>query len=86
MVLWPDTFNNYFHPETAIAAVEVLEAAGFEVLLPAGHVCCGRPLYDFGMLKRAKKLLQQALEILRTGNHLRNPCGRARAELRLRVS
>jgi len=64
VVLWPDTFNNYFHPETAIAAVEVLEAAGFEVLLPAGHVCCGRPLYDFGMLKRAKKLLQQALEIL----------------------
>jgi FAD/FMN-containing dehydrogenase/Fe-S oxidoreductase len=64
VLLWPDTFNNYFHPETAIAAVEVLEAAGFQVLLPAGHVCCGRPLYDFGMLERAKRLLQQALEIL----------------------
>jgi FAD/FMN-containing dehydrogenase/Fe-S oxidoreductase len=64
VLLWPDTFNNYFHPETAIAAVEVLEAAGFRVLLPAGHVCCGRPLYDFGMLERAKGLLQQALEIL----------------------
>ncbi len=64
VVLWPDTFNNYFHPETAIAAFEVLEAAGFQVLSPAGHVCCGRPLYDFGMIERAKKLLQQALEIL----------------------
>jgi FAD/FMN-containing dehydrogenase/Fe-S oxidoreductase len=57
VMLWPDTFNNYFHPETAIAAVDVLEAAGFTVQLPKGNVCCGRPLYDFGMLDRAKKLL-----------------------------
>ena len=34
MILWADTFNNYFHPETAIAAVEVLEAAGCEVVVP----------------------------------------------------
>jgi FAD/FMN-containing dehydrogenase/Fe-S oxidoreductase len=64
VVLWPDTFNNYFHPETAIAAVEVLEAAGFQVRLPAGNVCCGRPLYDFGMLDRAKKLLLKTLTLL----------------------
>jgi Fe-S oxidoreductase len=64
VVLWPDTFNNYFHPETAIAAVEVLEAAGFQVRLPAGNVCCGRPLYDFGMLDRAKKLLLGIMEVL----------------------
>jgi FAD/FMN-containing dehydrogenase/Fe-S oxidoreductase len=64
VMLWPDTFNNYFHPETAIAAVEVLEAAGFQVRLPAGNVCCGRPLYDFGMLDRAKKLLLKTLTIL----------------------
>jgi len=64
VVLWPDTFNNYFHPETAIAAVEVLEAAGFKVRLPKGNVCCGRPLYDFGMLNRAKRLLLRTLEIL----------------------
>ncbi len=64
VLLWPDTFNNYFHPETAMAAVEVLEAAGFQVRLPAGNVCCGRPLYDFGMLDRAKKLLQRTLSTL----------------------
>jgi FAD/FMN-containing dehydrogenase/Fe-S oxidoreductase len=57
VVLWPDTFNNYFHPETAVAAVEVLEAAGFRVSIPEGNICCGRPLYDFGMLDRAKSLL-----------------------------
>ena len=64
VVLWPDTFNNYFHPETAMAAVEVLEAVGWQVWLPKGNVCCGRPLYDFGMLDRAKKLLLATLDLL----------------------
>lgn len=64
VVLWPDTFNNYFLPETAKAAVEVLEAAGHQVRLPRGVVCCGRPLYDFGLLPRAKRLLLRTLDIL----------------------
>jgi Fe-S oxidoreductase len=64
VILWPDTFNNYFSPQTAIAAVEVLESAGYEVLLPPGTLCCGRPLYDFGMLARAKDLLLQVLDDL----------------------
>ena len=62
VVLWPDTFNNYFHPQTAICALEVLEAAGYEVRLPSARVCCGRPLYDFGMLERAKGLLLETLD------------------------
>ncbi|HZR65218.1 MAG TPA: FAD-linked oxidase C-terminal domain-containing protein [Terriglobales bacterium] len=64
VLLWPDTFNNHFHPETAIAAVHVLEAAGFDVRIPGRHVCCGRPLYDFGMLEQAKKYLLRTLRIL----------------------
>jgi FAD/FMN-containing dehydrogenase/Fe-S oxidoreductase len=64
VLLWPDTFNNYFHPATAIAAVEVLEAAGFRVTIPKPHLCCGRPLYDHGMLNRAKRLLLQILDEL----------------------
>jgi Fe-S oxidoreductase len=62
VLLWPDTFNNYFLPETAKAAVEVLEAAGFQVRLPEGNLCCGRPLYDWGMLERAKRLLRNILD------------------------
>jgi FAD/FMN-containing dehydrogenase/Fe-S oxidoreductase len=65
VLLWPDTFNNYFHPGTARAAVEVLEAAGFSVLLPGRPLCCGRPLYDFGMLGLARRLLGQVLDELR---------------------
>ena len=61
VLLWPDTFNNHFHPRTAQAAVEVLEAAGFEVRVPQGNVCCGRPLYDWGMLDEAKSLLREIL-------------------------
>ena len=61
VILWPDTFNNNFHPETAKAAVSVLEAAGFHVRVPVSHVCCGRPLYDFGMLDQAKKQLRRIL-------------------------
>jgi FAD/FMN-containing dehydrogenase/Fe-S oxidoreductase len=64
VLLWPDTFNNYFLPDTAKAAVEVLEAAGLQVLLPEVNLCCGRPLYDFGMLDRAKSLLLKILDAL----------------------
>jgi len=64
VLLWPDTFNNYFHPGTAKAAVEVLEAAGFEVIVPKANLCCGRPLYDHGMLDRAQSLLLQILDEL----------------------
>jgi FAD/FMN-containing dehydrogenase/Fe-S oxidoreductase len=64
VLLWPDTFNNYFRPDTAKAAVEVLEAAGFRVIVPRAHLCCGRPLYDHGMLDRAQALLLQILDEL----------------------
>jgi FAD/FMN-containing dehydrogenase/Fe-S oxidoreductase len=65
VLLWPDTFNNYFFPETAQAATRVLEAAGFQVIAPEKPVCCGRPLYDWGMLDLAKKTLRRTLETLR---------------------
>jgi len=64
VVLWADTFNNYFLPETAQAAVEILEHAGFEVVVPEQHLCCGRPLYDYGFLKMAKSYLHRSLEAL----------------------
>src|SRR5271165_1929792 len=64
VLLWPDTFNNHFHPGTAKAAVDVLEAAGFRVVVPRANLCCGRPLYDHGMLDRAQTLLLQILDEL----------------------
>jgi len=64
VVLFDDTFNNHFRPQTAAAAQRVLEAAGCSVRLPREHVCCGRPYYDYGMLDRAKAALHRALEVL----------------------
>lgn len=64
VILWADTFNNFFLPETLVAAVEVLEAAGFEVKVPQQMLCCGRPLYDFGMLVQAKKQLAEIMTAL----------------------
>jgi Fe-S oxidoreductase len=66
VILWPDTFNNHFYPETARAAVEVLEAAGHRVIVPTQPLCCGRPLYDFGMLDQAKRQLREILTALRS--------------------
>ena len=64
-VLWPDTFNNYFFPHTAQAAVEVLESAGYRVEVPKRNLCCGRPLYDYGFLDQAKQNLNDILDALR---------------------
>jgi Fe-S oxidoreductase len=62
--LWADTFNNYFHPSTMSAAHQILTGAGFRVSLPTEHLCCGRPLYDFGMLDTAKQYLLKVLDSL----------------------
>jgi FAD/FMN-containing dehydrogenase/Fe-S oxidoreductase len=65
VLLWPDTFNGHWHPDTGMAAVEVLETAGYRVLLPPSWVCCGRPLYDFGMLDVARATLRRTMKVLR---------------------
>ena len=64
VLLWPDTFTNYLQPDVAKAAVRVLEAAGFNVDIPGRALCCGRPLYDFGMVGTGKRLWRQTLEYL----------------------
>ncbi len=60
--LWVDTFNNHFHPETLVAATKVLEDAGHRVAIFEKKLCCGRALYDYGMLEEAKKLWRDILE------------------------
>jgi Fe-S oxidoreductase/FAD/FMN-containing dehydrogenase len=65
VVLFPDTFNNRFHTDVGVAAVEAIEAAGWQVVMPQGHVCCGRPLYDYGFLDLAERYLRRSLEQLR---------------------
>jgi FAD/FMN-containing dehydrogenase/Fe-S oxidoreductase len=54
VVLFNDTFVTYNVPEIARAAVEVLEAAGYRVVL-VDRKCCGRPLISKGMLTQARE-------------------------------
>ncbi len=61
LLLWPDTWNNHYHPQSLLAAAQILEAAGFASEVPRRHVCCGRPLYDFGFLKQARAYLEKIL-------------------------
>jgi len=63
-MLWVDTFNNYLRPEVSQAALSVLQAAGCDVVIPGRRLCCGRPLYDFGLLEKAKQYLRSILDEL----------------------
>jgi Fe-S oxidoreductase len=65
VILWADTFTNHLEPEVGVAVVEALEDAGFHVTVPSGHLCCGRPLYDYGMLDLAESYLHTVLDTLR---------------------
>jgi Fe-S oxidoreductase len=64
VILWPDTFNTYFRPDTAIAATRLLEQLGFTVDIPRRPLCCGRPLYDWGWVAQAKALWRRNLNVL----------------------
>jgi FAD/FMN-containing dehydrogenase/Fe-S oxidoreductase len=69
VILWPDTFNNHFHPHVLRAAVHVLEHAGCRVILPPAPLCCGRPLYEAGLVEQARARLRQVLDALADAIH-----------------
>jgi FAD/FMN-containing dehydrogenase/Fe-S oxidoreductase len=62
VLLWPDTWNNYYYPQALAAAESLLTAAEFAVDTPHWHICCGRPLYDFGLLDAARSYLAKVLD------------------------
>ncbi len=66
VILWSDTFTNYFYPQVGRAAVAVLERLGYCVVVPP-QTCCGRPLYDFGLLDSAREHLEAVFSIVSEG-------------------
>ncbi|WP_235022613.1 FAD-binding and (Fe-S)-binding domain-containing protein [Amycolatopsis alkalitolerans] len=64
VVLWPDSFNNYLTPQVLHAATEVLEAAGYQVVVPEKNVCCGLTWVSTGQLGMAKRVLGRTLAVL----------------------
>jgi Fe-S oxidoreductase len=72
VVLWSDTFTNYFYPRVGRAAVHVLEHLGYHVVVPP-QTCCGRPLYDFGLLVSAREHLDAVFEVFDGERYARAP-------------
>ena len=64
VVGWPDTFTDAFRPEAGDEIVTLLEAAGERVAIPTAWACCGRTLYDAGMLDTARSWLRELLDVL----------------------
>ena len=63
VVLFNDTFMNYNYPQVGKAAVELLEAAGLQVVLANGG-CCGRPMISKGMLDEATAHARDTVDLL----------------------
>ncbi|MFN3407993.1 MAG: FAD-binding and (Fe-S)-binding domain-containing protein [Limisphaerales bacterium] len=64
VILWDDTYIRYYDPEIGIAAVQVLEAAGYEVTVLAGRQCCGRPAFSQGNLDYVRRLATHNVGLL----------------------
>ncbi|MBM3239879.1 anaerobic glycerol-3-phosphate dehydrogenase subunit C [Candidatus Poribacteria bacterium] len=63
VVLFHDTYMNYNDPQIGIATTKILEAAGYEIILP-DKKCCGKPMISKGMLEKAIKNAQYNVEHL----------------------
>jgi Fe-S oxidoreductase len=70
VLLWPDTFTNHFHPHIGRAAVQVLESAGWNVVVPAEPLCCGLTWISTGQLGMARRVLKRSLR--RLAPHVRD--------------
>jgi len=64
VVLWPDTFTNHLTPAVGQAAVQVLEAAGWQVTVPQQLLCCGLTWISTGQLTVARRVLQRTVSAL----------------------
>ncbi len=64
VILWDDCHISYHEPDLGVAAVQVLEAAGFEVILIKDRRCCGRPMISKGLLKQARVYAHHNVERL----------------------
>lgn len=62
VILWLDTFNNYYAPHVLEAGLRSLVKSGFRVGVPSRRFCCGRPLYEHGFLAQAKRQLKEILD------------------------
>jgi Fe-S oxidoreductase len=64
VVLWVDSFTDHFAPEVAVAAVAVLEDAGYRVQVPDDDTCCGLTWITTGQLDAARRIVGRTVAAL----------------------
>ncbi len=64
VVYFHDTFAEYNYPRIGMAAVRLLEAAGFEVVVEERRACCGRPMLSKGLVEEARTLARRNVDLL----------------------
>lgn len=69
VVLFVDTFTRYYEPENAEAAIEVLRAGGYDVIVVKDQstdkpLCCGRTYLAHGLLEKARAEAERTLHAL----------------------
>ncbi|CAA9574156.1 MAG: Fe-S protein, homolog of lactate dehydrogenase SO1521 [uncultured Thermomicrobiales bacterium] len=64
VVYFHDTFATYNYPRIGMAAVKLLEAAGFEVVVEERRACCGRPMLSKGLVGEARKAARRNVALL----------------------
>jgi FAD/FMN-containing dehydrogenase/Fe-S oxidoreductase len=62
VLVWPDTFTNYFSPSVGTAALTVLADAGLVARLPHRTVCCGLTFLSTGQFGMARRILRRSLD------------------------
>jgi glycolate oxidase iron-sulfur subunit len=59
VAFFPGCAVDHFQPDIGKATIKVLEALGYEVVVPAGLACCGRPFLSLGDRSAAEKLARK---------------------------
>ena len=62
VILWNDSINNHYRPAITRSALAVLQKTGWRVGVAREHFCCGRPLYEYGLLDQAHQTLRTVLD------------------------
>src|SRR5665647_1616405 len=71
VVLWPDSFSDAFDPDVPRAMIQVLQDAGYQVIVPAEDACCGLTWISTGQLEGARKRLRPRRELRHGAGALR---------------
>jgi FAD/FMN-containing dehydrogenase/Fe-S oxidoreductase len=64
VIVWVDCFTEHFSPQVGVAAVQVLQDAGFAVSLSPPGLCCGLTWISTGRLDTARRVLSRTVRTL----------------------